>query len=176
MQIVILKKLRLVKFPEAVIAKPFAPVGNAKFVYSRRFSIICIIGALLFSLAAPAQLAPQSAKKPVLIRDTDIAEDRKPEPEPPKDPDPARSRENLNIGNTYLKRRNYPAAISRYIEAIEWQTDSIPAHEALARAYEKSGDFAGAIRILEDVIEKNPDSSKNKGFRSKIAGLGKKLK
>ena len=162
MQIAILKKVRFFKFREVVCF--------------RRFSIICIVGLLLFSIAVPAQDVTQSARKPVLIRDTDIAEGKEPEPESAKEPDPARSRENLNIGNHYFKRRNYTAAISRYIDAIKWQENSIPAHEALARAYEKKGDFAEAIQTLEAVIEKNPGSSKNRGFQSKIAGLRKKLR
>ena len=144
--------------------------------YFRRFALICITGVLMFSALVQAQEIIQPARKPVLIRDTDIADGKNLEPEPPKDPDPARSRENLNIGNTYLKRRNYPAAISRYIEAIAWQENSIPAHEALARAYERNGDFAKAIQTLEAVIEKNPDSSKNRGFQNRIAGLRKKLR
>jgi tetratricopeptide (TPR) repeat protein len=162
LQIAIFKKLSFLKFQEAVC--------------SRRFSTICVAVALLLSAAVPARGVTQPAKKPVLIIDTDIAEGREPEPEPAKEPDPARSKENLNIGNTYFKRQNYTAAISRYIEAIAWQENSIPAHEALARAYEKNGDFVKAIQTLEAVIEKNPDSPKNKGFRSKIAGLRKKLR
>jgi tetratricopeptide (TPR) repeat protein len=76
----------------------------------------------------------------------------------------------------YYKRRNYSAAISRYIEAIAWQENSITAHEALARAYERNGDIAEAIQTLEAVIEKNPESSKNRGFQRNIDNLRKKLR
>ena len=142
----------------------------------RRIVIICITGFLLFSITISAQDIPQLARKPVLIRDTDIAEGKEPEPDAPKEPDPARSKENLDIGNTYFKRRNYPAAISRYIEAIAWQEDAISAHEALARAYEKHGEFTKAIQTLETVIEKNPNSPRNKEYQAKIDRLKKKLK
>jgi len=162
LRITTFEKRRFVKFMEVV--------------YFRRFTASIIICFLLFSAPVPAQDIPRAAKKPVLIRDTDIAEGKEPAPDPPKEPDPARSKENLNIGNMYLKRRNYSAAISRYIEAIAWLENSIPAHEALARAYEKNGDFTRAIQTLEAVIEKNPDSAKNKGFQAKIAGLRKKLR
>jgi len=162
LRIAIFRKFRLLKFREAVCF--------------RRFSVICVAGALMFSAAVPARGATQPAKKPVLIIDTDIAEEREQESEAAKEPDPARSRENLNIGNIYFKRQNYTAAISRYIEAIAWQENSIPAHEALARAYEKNGDFVKALQTLESVVEKNPDSPKNKEFRSKIAALRKKLR
>ena len=142
----------------------------------RRFATICVAVVLLFSAVLPAQDGPQPVRKPMLIRDTDIAEGIEPEPEPAKEPNPARSRENLNIGNTYFKRGNVTAAISRYIEAIAWQEDSIPAHEALARAYERNGEFTKAILTLETVIEKNPDSRKNREFQAKIASLRKKLR
>ena len=157
----------------------FQGTCSVKFMESttfRRIVIICIAGFLLFSMAISAQDIPQLARKPVLIRDTDIAEGKESEPEPPKEPDPARSKENLDIGNTYYKRRNYSAAISRYIEAIAWQENAIPAYEALARAYEKHGEFTKAIQTLEAVIEKNPNSPKNKEFQAKIARIKKKLK
>lgn len=138
-------------------------------------AVVRIAGFLLISAVIPAQDVPQTTRKPVLIIDTDIAEGKESEPEPPKTLDPAQSKKNLDIGNTYFRQRNYSAAISRYIEAIEWYEDSIPAHEALARAYEKSGEIAKAIQTLETVIEKNPDSPKNKGLQSKIINLRKKL-
>jgi len=146
-----------------------------KAVHLKRTAILFIAAFAMFSALVHAQDISRAAKKPVLIRDTDIAEVKEPEPELPKEPNPAKSKENLNIGNQYFKNRNYPAAISRYIEAIAWLENSIPAHESLARAYEKNGDFTKAIQTLEAVIEKNPDSSKNKGFQAKIADLGKML-
>jgi len=142
----------------------------------RRRQIGCIAGFLLFSALVSAQDIPRTARKPVLIRDTAIAEGKEPEPEQPKEPNLALSKKNLDVGNTYFRRQNYSAAISRYLEAIEWQENSIPAHEALARAYEKSGELAKAIQTLEAVIEKNPDSSKNKDIHSKITNLRKKLR
>ena len=162
LRITIFQKRRNVKFWESVC--------------SYRFTIIYITGILLFSAVVAAQDIPQLARKPVLIRDTDITEWEEPKPEPPKEPDPRLSKENLSIGNTYFKRGNYAAAISRYIEAIAWQENSIPAHEALARAYERNGEFTKAIQTLEAVIEKNPDSTKNRGFQGKIADLKKKLR
>ncbi|MCL2877749.1 MAG: tetratricopeptide repeat protein [Acidobacteria bacterium] len=158
------------------VFQKFFSVKLLEAICFRRFAIICIAGFLLFSATGEAQDAPRAARKPVLIRDTDIAEDREPEPEPVREPDPAQSKKNLGIGDTYFKRRNYVAAISRYIEAIAWLENSIPAHEALARAYEKNGEYTKAIQTLENVIEKNPDSPKNKEFQAKIVNLRKKLR
>ena len=130
---------------------------------------------MLFLVTAQAQDAPQPSRQPVLIRDTDLADEKEPEPVQILEPDPVQSKQNLNVGNTYYKRRNYAAAISRYIDAIAWQPDSIPAHEALARAYEKTGNLAQAIQTLKTVTERNPDYPKNREFRSKIVELEKKL-
>ncbi|MDR0841792.1 MAG: tetratricopeptide repeat protein [Acidobacteriota bacterium] len=138
-----------------------------------RFWRFALIGFFALLVTAPTQAQDEPARKPVLILDTDLAEGKEPEPEL-REPSPARARQNVNIGNTYFKRRNYVAAISRYIEAISWQQDSIPAHEALARAYEKTGDLAKAILTLQTVIEKNPDSPKNKEFQLKIDALKQK--
>jgi FimV-like protein len=138
--------------------------------------IMCIAGLLLFSAVVSAQNAQQTPRRPVLIIDTDIAEGRVPEPGQPKEPDLAKSRASLDIGNTYFNRRNYPAAISRYLEAIAWQENSIPAHEALARAYERNGDIDKAIETLEAVIEKNPGARQNRGFQTRIDNLRKRLR
>jgi tetratricopeptide (TPR) repeat protein len=146
-----------------------------KDVCLRRFAIICLAGFSLFLTTSQAQEISRTARKSVLIRETDAAEGGKPEREPDKEQNPARSKENLDVGNIYFKRRNYSGAISRYLEAITWQENSIPAHEALARAYEKNGEFSKALKTLETVMEKNPDSPKNKVFQEKIAGLKKKL-
>ena len=138
----------------------------------RRFTLAVFV---LFFVTAPAQDRPQPSRQPVLIRDTDLADEKESEPVLILEPDPVQSKQNLNVGNTYFKRRNYAAAISRYIEAIAWQPDSIPAHEALARTYEKTGDFTKAIQTLQALIEKNPDYLKNREFQSKIVELEKKL-
>jgi len=157
----------------------FLKPGSGKSVeagYFRWFAVICIACFLPFSATGAAQDGPRVVKKPVLIRDADIVEEKAPEAEQAKEPDPVKSRENLNIGNTYFKKRNYTAAISRYREAISWQENSISAHEALARAYEKNGELTKAIQTLEAVIEKNPDSPKNKEFQAKIAVLRTELR
>ena len=143
--------------------------------YNPRHVLACVAGALLLPVSVPAQDASKTAKKPVLIIDTNIAEGKNLESEQIREPDAAKSKENLDIGNMYLKRRNYAAAISRFVEAIAWQENSIPSHEALARAYEKNGDITKSMQTLEAVIEKNPDSPKNKGFQSRIDALRKKL-
>jgi tetratricopeptide (TPR) repeat protein len=138
-------------------------------------SLLISLTLLLFFAVHPSMAQPQRSQKPSLVRDTAVAEgiDETQEVKA-KEPNPALAAENLKVGDFYYKKKNYPAAIQRYLDAIEYQQDSIPAHEALARAYEKNGDISKAIQILKIIIEKNPESSKSPEIRSRIVQLEKK--
>ena len=140
------------------------------------------LGALLigFSLVFSCSNYPifaQSTRKPELIRDTDIAEGKESveDESAPKEQNPLLAKENIDIGNFYFKRKNYTAAIQRYLDAIEYQPGSSPAHEALARAYEKNDQIAKAIDTCRDFILKNPDSPQIPEFRTRLNELEKKL-
>ncbi len=128
-----------------------------------------------FSLLPIQRLSAQSIsrKPPVLIRDTDTAE-AKEDVSTPKELNPFLSEQNLNIGNFYYKKKNYAAAIRRYLEAIEYLPDSVRAYEALARAYEKNDQPDKAIAAYKRFIEKNPDSPKSPEFLARLAKLEKK--
>jgi tetratricopeptide (TPR) repeat protein len=129
--------------------------------------LVCIL-----PLRAPSQ---DIRKPPVLIRDTDTAEgiENGDETEP-KEPNPMLAEENLEIGDFYYKRKNYKAAIQRYIEALEYQPNLVKAFEALAKAYEKNDEFDKAINTYRDFLEKYPDSPKASDFRDKLSELEKK--
>ena len=131
-------------------------------------SLIVIMLLLSFPMTAHSQ----RASKPELIRDTGIAEGKDPlEEAAPKERDPESAKESITIGNFYLKRRNYVAAIERYLEALEYENDSVPAHEALAQAYERNGERSKAIQILQTFIEQHPDSPKTPSFKERIRQL-----
>ena len=136
---------------------------------------------LMFFLLA-AQMVPcwpgaaQSppSKKPALIRDTGKADETdEPVVDKPKELNPALAEKNLKIGDFYYKRKNYVAAIARYLDATEYQPNLVEAFEALARAYEKNGDLSKAIEVYKRFIQKNPDSPKIAEFREKLARLEK---
>jgi tetratricopeptide (TPR) repeat protein len=126
-----------------------------------------------FMAVAAGQLGP--ARKPGLIRDTDVADqtEEMTEAPQPKDPDPIKSKANLKTGNFYYKSKNYIAAIDRYLEALEYQPDSIEAYEALGRAYEKNGDISKAIDLYTRFARENPDSPKSSEMRAKASKLQK---
>jgi len=140
---------------------------------SSRSRHLWLIVPLLFWMF-PITAQSQNSRKPVLIIDTDTAENMDHEEEAaPKELSPALAEDNLEIGNFYYKRKNYKAAIQRYHEALEYQPDLIKAFEALARAYEKNDDLDNAINTYKDFLEKYPDSPKSSDFRSKLSKLEK---
>ena len=131
---------------------------------------------LLLSWTLPALAQSQNSRRPPeLIRDTDTAEGKEKVAEAKtKEPDPLLAEQSMNIGNYYFRQKNYIAAIQRYLEAIEYQPNSIPAYEALAKAYEKNGDILKSISTYKSFIDKYPDSPKSSEFRSRLAKLEKK--
>jgi tetratricopeptide (TPR) repeat protein len=132
--------------------------------------------AFCFSLVSFSGLSeatpPNAAQKPGLIRDTDIADGVETAPEV-KGPDPLLCEKNIRIGDFYYKKKNYAAAIRRYLDAIEYQTNSVRAYESLARAYEKNDEPAKAIAAYKQFIDNNPDSPKVPEFKEKLAKLDK---
>ena len=139
-----------------------------------RFLLLCFILLLMTSLLR-AQPESQTSRKPELILDTDAAEGKDVVEETTvKERNPEEAKKSITIGNFYLKRRNYAAAIQRYIDALEYQPDSVPAVKALAQAHEKNGDIAKAISAYKNFLEKNPDSSDAADLRRRLDKLEKK--
>jgi len=148
--------------------------GKTKTMKSLKFlhlGFMILLSAGMLSVPASAQ----NSHKPALKRDTGVAEGKEEtESSSVKEPNPTLATKDINIGNFYFKSRNYPAAIQRYLEALEYNKDSIPAYEGLAKAYEKNGDITKAVQALKTLMEKHPESSKAAEYRARLAQLEKK--
>jgi tetratricopeptide (TPR) repeat protein len=130
--------------------------------------LICIFLLGSFPIAAQSR----RAQKPELIRDTGIAEGKHDADESaPLEYDPERALQNISIGNFYFKRGNFIAAIARYLDALRYDEASVPAYEALARAYERNGEPSKAIQSLKTFVEMHPDSPKSSEFSRQIIEL-----
>lgn len=133
--------------------------------------LLILLSAGMLSVPASAQ----NSHKPALKRDTGIAEGKEEtESALVKEPNPALAAKDINIGNYYFKSRNYPAAIQRYLEALEYNKDAISAYDGLAKAYEKNGDIAKTVQVLKTLMEKHPESHKAADYRARLAQLEKK--
>lgn len=144
---------------------------------ARNSSLRSVLAWLVLASFSTAILAsPQTrSKRPGLIRDTDIAEGKEETTvEKEKPYDPLMAQKTVKIGDFYYKKKNYTAAIQRYIEALEYQPDRVEALEALGRAYEKTGEISKAVEVYRNLISKNPESSKNGELRARLARLEKK--
>jgi len=131
---------------------------------------------LLVASAGVLFAAPQSQSRPArpgLIRDTDKAEGKdEAEANKPKEYNPLEAERNFRVGDFYLKKKNYAAAIQRYLEAIGYQPNLVKAYDVLGKVYEKTGDTDKAKQLYRDFLQKNPESSKVTEFRARLAKLG----
>ncbi len=146
---------------------------------NKKLLIFTILFLPALALSSVAQPLPQ---RPELIRDTDVAEGKEDtDVAKPKEYNPLQGEKSYKIGNFYYKKKNYIAAIDRYLEALEYNPKLKDAHKALAKAYEKlardyekKGEIDKAIDTYEEFISNNPESSKSSEFRTKLAKLKQK--
>ncbi|MBI2821553.1 MAG: hypothetical protein HYX74_04960 [Acidobacteria bacterium] len=115
--------------------------------------------------AAPDEGELPPGKAPVLIRE----EVDKRQPEPPSR-EPARAAEELQVGDFYFKRDNFPAAVARYREALFHRPDYVLAYEKLIRALEKNKETAEAGKLMQEYIEKFPGQKKTSEYARALAG------
>ena len=135
--------------------------------------VICLVLALT-ALRGAALCQTTSQKPPALIRDTAVAEGKaNAETVIKKEFNPMLAAESLKIGDFYLKKKNYVAAIERYREALEYQPGLVAAHDALGRAYEKNGARDKALAVYRDFLQRFPESPKAAEFKSRCARLEK---
>jgi len=67
--------------------------------------------------------------------------------------DPHKAMKAIEVGDFYFKRENYPAAISRYREALEWKPRDAEATYKLGAVLEKSGDLKGAMQDYQEYLK-----------------------
>ncbi len=66
---------------------------------------------------------------------------------------PMKAMKDVEVGDFYLKRENYPAAISRYREALQYKPHDAEATYKLGEALEKSGDLKGAMENYQEYLK-----------------------
>ena len=80
------------------------------------------------------------------------------EPAPPPAPlepvyDPLRANKSLEIGEFYLKRGNYDAAIERFQDATHFQPKLARSYSLLGEAYERKGEVDNALAAYKKYLE-----------------------
>jgi len=142
-------------------------------VKNHRWVVLSLV--LVFSQVANSAFPQTRSKRPELIRDTGTAEGKnEAEASKEKSYNPLAAEQSIKVGDFYFKKKNYGAAIQRYLEALQYQPNLVRAHEALAKAYERKGEIDKALDVYKQFLEKNPSSPKAPDFRSRITELEKR--
>jgi len=128
------------------------PVRNAVVLRPADRVLTPVLGIMLVGLLlalSPVSSRAQTSRTP-------------PPPQPPADldgsfkyapPGPAKS---VEIGNFYLRRHKYQAAISRFQEAVQVRSDYAPAYLGLGKAYEKIGQKEKALHAYQQYLDALP--------------------
>ena len=134
-------------------------------------SRICSLGlALILVSSLLAQERPQK-KKPVLIRD-----DAPPVSEELEFVlDPRQAEEAVEVGDFYMRRKNLPAAESRFRQAIRFQPTWPTPYERLIKALQKQKEFQKALDACDLFLLTNPDSDQVEHFKKLAAQIQEKI-
>lgn len=88
---------------------------------------------------------------------------------------PFLAEKNLEVGEFYLKKKNYDAAIERLLESIRHKPNFAKPHRLLGFAFEKKGELDDAILYYEKYLEILPQAEDAKEIRKKVEKLRRKV-
>lgn len=123
----------------------------------RRIQFAMLVLAVIAAGSAPAQKKPQKNTQPEPVFE------------------PFKAEKSVEIGTYYLKKKNYDAAIERFLDALEQKPGFALPHRLLGQAYEKKGELDDALSHYRAYLEILPNAGDAAKVRKKIAALDKKL-
>lgn len=88
---------------------------------------------------------------------------------------PYLAEKNLEVGEFYVKKGNYDAAIERLLESIRYKSNFAKPHRLLGLAYEKKGELADAIHYYTKYLEILPSAEDATKIRKHIEKLKRDL-
>ncbi len=94
-------------------------------------------------------------------------------PEPPFDP--YHAGKNIEVGQYYMKKGNYDAAIERFREAARYQPNLARAYLLLGEAHDKKGNKAEAVKAYRKYLEILPRAEDAAKVRKRIVKLSRDL-
>ncbi len=86
---------------------------------------------------------------------------------------PMKAIKDLEVGDFYLKRKNYKAALERYKEALYYKDGDAVANFRVAECEEKIGDKTEAKKYYEQYLKILPDGPRAKEARGSLDRLAK---
>lgn len=85
--------------------------------------------------------------------------------------DPHKAEKNVEVGDYYFKLKNYPAAESRYREALDYKPNDAIATFKLAVALEKLGNISEAEKYYSNYLEILPHGPEAEGSKTALERL-----
>jgi Flp pilus assembly protein TadD len=101
------------------------------------------------------------------------ARDQSPLEPPPFDP--LHAEKNIEVGNYYMKKGNYDAAIERFQEAARLKPNFARPYRLLGEAYEKKGDKAEAVKAYRKYLEILPAAEDAGKIHKRVEKLSREL-
>ncbi|NDQ57505.1 MAG: tetratricopeptide repeat protein [Acidipila sp.] len=100
-----------------------------------------------------------------------------PPPPPPEEPapDPFHAQKSVEIGQFYMKKGKYEAAIDRFQLAIRYQPKLALPRRLIAEAYEKQKNKTAAVEWYQKYLEALPHAEDAENVRKRIDTLNKEI-
>jgi tetratricopeptide (TPR) repeat protein len=89
--------------------------------------------------------------------------------------DPLHAEKNIEVGNYYMKKGNYDAAIERFQEAARLKPNFARPYRLLGEAYEKKGDKAEAVKAYRKYLEILPAAEDASKIHKRVEKLSREL-
>jgi len=84
---------------------------------------------------------------------------------------PLKAEKAVEVGTFYLKKKNYDAAIERFLEAIYYKSNHAKAHRLMGEALEGKGELADAVTYYEKYLQILPAAQDADKVRKRIDKL-----
>jgi tetratricopeptide (TPR) repeat protein len=126
------------------------PAGSPRPRLGLALAILSALPVLLAAQAAPP-VHPDSKSEPATVDGFAYTP-----------PGPAKS---VEIGNFYLRRRDYKGALSRFEEAAQTDPNYAPAYLGLGRVYEKTGASQKALDAYQRYLDLLPSDKDAEGAK-----------
>jgi tetratricopeptide (TPR) repeat protein len=89
--------------------------------------------------------------------------------------DPYKAEKSLEVGRFYLKKKNYDAAIDRFLDAIRHKPNFALPHRLIGEAYEKKKESEKAVEFYGKYLDILPQAEDADKIRKKIESLKRKI-
>jgi len=128
---------------------------------------VALFSCLVFNMSLAIIGAQQQPAKPVVPKDDPIRV-------LPSDS----ASKSVEIGDFYLRRKKYQAALSRFQEALHTDPHYAPAYRELGKVYEKMGQWKKSLDSYQKYLDELPsakDAREAKDIHKAIARMQKEI-